>query len=193
MPEEIARLLECCLPERRLLYETALSTGLRANELIHVTPVLLDIFRCGIRLEAAWTKNRLDGFQPVPRWLMDRLLVAAQGLGPTQPIFRIQKAHAARMVRDDMERAGLPVFKPGEGTIDFHALRTTYVTMLDMNGASAKEAQDLARHSTAVITLNSYIRSTDDRKRRVVEAAGDLVKGPEPTQQGPNGQMTQNE
>ncbi len=96
------------------------------------------------------------------------------------------------MVRDDLERAGVPIFKAGEGVVDFHALRTTYVTMLDKNGASAKEAQDLARHSTPVITLNSYIRSTDDRKRRVVEAVGDLVKDPEPTEQEPNGQMTQN-
>ncbi len=185
MPEEIVLLLEHCLPERRLLYETALCTGLRANELLHVTPVLLDVFRCGIRLEAPWTKNRLDGFQPTPRWLMDKLIAAAKGLGPTQPIFSIQKAHAARMIRDDLERAGVPIFKAGEGTVDFHALRTTYLTLLDMNGASAKEAQDLARHSTPIVTLNSYIRSTDERRRRVVDAIGGILQTPDRTHPEP--------
>ena len=192
MPEEIARLLEHCLPERRLLYETALCTGLRANELAHVTPVLLNIFQCGIRLEAAWTKNRLDGFQPVPRWLMDKLIEASRGLSPTQPIFRLQKAHAARMVRDDLERAGVPIFKLGEGHVDFHALRTTYLTLLDMGGASAKETQDLARHSTPVVTFNAYVRAGADRKMKVVEALGAVLLFKSVTPQEPNGQTGEN-
>lgn len=139
--------------------------GLRANELIHMTPVLLVIF-------PMWDPAGGRVNQEPPRWIPART----------------QKAHAARMVRDDMERAGLHAFKPSEGTVDFHALRTTYVTLLDMNGASAKEAQDLARHSTPVITLNSYVRSTDDRKRQVVESVGALLHAPAPTQQEPSGQ-----
>ena len=192
MPDEIALLLTHCLPERRLLYETAICTGLRANELAHVTPVLLNIFQCGIRLEANWTKNRMDGFQPVPRWLMDKLIEASRGLGPTQPIFKLQKAHAARMVRDDMERAGLPIFKPGEGHVDFHALRTTYLTLLDMGGASAKETQDLARHSTPVVTFNAYVRAGADRKMKVVEALGALLQAPVGTHPEPISQDGQN-
>jgi hypothetical protein len=53
-------------------------TGLRANELRHVTPANLDDVHCGIRLAGTRTKNRQDGFQPVPRWLMTELMDEAQ-------------------------------------------------------------------------------------------------------------------
>lgn len=72
-PEEISRLLAHCLPERRLLYESALCTGLRANELRQLTSLHLDGVNCRLRLEGKWTKNRQCGYQPVPQWLMDKL------------------------------------------------------------------------------------------------------------------------
>lgn len=175
IPGEITKLLETCLPERRLLYETALCTGLRANELRNVTPAHLDDERSGIRLEAAWTKNRLDGFQPVPRWLMNRLRAGSEALGPTSPIFSLQKTHPARMIQTDLVRAGIPPEIPGEGKIDFHSLRVTYCSMLDYSGASAKENQQLARHSTPALTMNVYVRTQVDRVRGVVESLGEIV------------------
>jgi integrase len=99
-----------------------------------------------------------------------------------------QIAHAARMIRADMERAGLPIVVEGEGHVDFHALRTTYLTLLDMNGATAKESQDLARHATPIVTFSSYIRSNDERKQRVVEAVGSIVHEAGVTQQEPTGE-----
>ena len=56
-PDEITRLLAVCPPERRLLYETALFSGLRVNELLHLTLAQLDLERSGLRLEADWTKK----------------------------------------------------------------------------------------------------------------------------------------
>lgn len=175
MPDEITKLLEHCLPERRLLYETALCTGLRANELRSLTPIHIDKNRCGLRLEAEWTKNRLHGFQPVPRWLMDKLEQHAADLEPADAIFSVQKTHPARMIQDDLERAGVPIDLPGEGRVDFHSLRMTYCTLLDMGGASAKENQELARHSTPALTMSRYVRARPDRKRDVVEAVGAVV------------------
>ena len=58
-PDEVTRLLTVCPPERRLLYETALFSGLRSNELRHLTLEHLDR-----------TKNREEGFQPLPRALL---------------------------------------------------------------------------------------------------------------------------
>jgi integrase len=40
--------------------------------------------------------------------------------------------------------------------VGFHALRTTYSTMLVERGASVKVAQQLARHSDPKLTLNFY-------------------------------------
>ena len=65
-PEEVARLLRGCDPARRLLYEVALVTGLRANELRHLTFEHLDATSFGLHLDAAWTKNRKPGSSPCP-------------------------------------------------------------------------------------------------------------------------------
>jgi len=191
VPDEIDKLVTHCLPERRLLYRTAICTGLRANELAHVTPAHLDTFRCGIRLEAAWTKNRQSGFQVAPRWLMDELMEAGKGMPPDAPMFFIQKAHASRMLQDDLERAEIAVFKPGEGKVVFHSLRMTYLSLLDWNGASAKECQELARHSTPIVTMNSYVRTREDRVRSVVEAIGEALKPDVTSKHNPNGDLGQ--
>jgi len=44
--------------------------------------------------------------------------------------------------------------------VDFHSLRHTYVTRVVRGGASAKVAQDLARHSTPALTLGVYTHMT---------------------------------
>jgi len=65
--EEVRRLLNACpIPQRRLLYEVALASGLRAGELAKLTANHLDIGHNSIRLDAGWTKNRKGGFQPIP-------------------------------------------------------------------------------------------------------------------------------
>lgn len=184
---EISELLQNCLPERVLLYETAICSGLRANELRHITPAHLDVFRCGLRLEAEWTKNRLAGLQPLPRVLMNKLVAAAAGMPPNAPMFSVQRTHAARMLRDDLERAGIPAFKPGEGMAVFHSLRMSYCSLLDDHGASAKTTQELARHATPTITMNSYVRTREARVRSVVEAIGELIQPDHQTPQEPNG------
>jgi integrase/recombinase XerD len=185
-PEEIPLLLDKCLPERRLLYETAICTGLRANELRNITPLHLETERGSIRLEAAWTKNRLDGFQPVPDWLMVKLTTEASDMAPEQPLFLVQKTHPARMIQADLERAGIPLIKPGEGKIVFHSLRMTYCSLLDYSGASAKENQELARHSTPTLTMQRYVRTRVDSVRGVVEALGKAVNPPLASPQYPH-------
>jgi len=185
--DEIGRLLQACLPERVLLYETAICSGLRANELRHITPAHLDMFRGGLRLEAAWTKNRLDGFQPLPRWLVDKLVAAATEMPPNVPIFSVHKTHAARMLREDLKRAGIPVFKPGEGAAVFHSLRMSFCSLLDDHGASAKTTQELARHSTPTITMNTYVRTKEDRVRGVVESLGESIRQAPASPLNPNG------
>src|SRR5262245_36465391 len=75
--EEITRLLDVCAPHRRLLFETAFLTGLRANELRNLTVQHLDVEQGGLHLDAAWTKNRKPGFQPLPIALSERLYAFA--------------------------------------------------------------------------------------------------------------------
>ena len=71
--EETQRLLAAAPSHRRLLYEVALVSGLRGNELRQLSPDHLDIEACGLHLKARWTKNRKDQFLPLPRVLVERL------------------------------------------------------------------------------------------------------------------------
>jgi integrase len=70
-PEEIRRLLEACAPHRRLVYQTALLSGLRANELRNLTVEHLDRQDSGLHLDPTWTKNRKAGFQNLPGGLVE--------------------------------------------------------------------------------------------------------------------------
>ena len=67
---DIAAVMAIAPPDRRLLYEMALFSGLRLGELRHLKGEHLDLDRGGLRLEAEWTKNRRAGFQPLPAHLV---------------------------------------------------------------------------------------------------------------------------
>ncbi len=62
------------------------------------------------------------------------------------------------MLRTDLKAAGIE-WKNDEGQrIDFHALRTTFVTQLARAGVTLATAQRLARHSTPALTAKNYTR-----------------------------------
>ena len=81
---------------------------------------------------------------------------------PENPLLYVP-SHAPRELRGDLKRAGIPSFVPGEGKVDFHSCRVAYITFLMENGASVKEGQSLARHSTPGLTLNTYARTRNNR------------------------------
>ncbi len=171
--DEIQRLLEVAPPERQLLYEVALTTGLRAGELRSLTVDDLDLQHCGLLLGAEWTKNRKPGFQPLPSALLERLgaFVKAGTASllyetrskevPENPLLFVP-LHTYRILDKDLETAGIKKYALG-GKIDFHSLRTTFVTLTIEAGANVKEAQTLARHSTPNLTMNVYARTREPR------------------------------
>jgi integrase len=183
--EEIGKLLSACQPEHQLLYETALCSGLRANELRNLTIDHLDEERGGLRLDAKWTKNRKSGFQPLPRDLVNRLKAAAAAdepwhiykaklrkanskkSPPKRPLLYVP-THQYRCFSLDLEVAGIPKITP-KGKLDFHALRVTYINLVFDSDISVRDAQALARHSTPDQTLNVYGRPRDDRMAEAVE------------------------
>ena len=191
-PQEIKRLLSACAPHRRLLYQVAFATGLRKNELRSLQVQHLDTRRGGLILDGAWTKNRRDGFQPLPsdlvaalaafaktgeaRMLYDRFTKRRDSTLeiPERPLLYVPQ-HTARDIYKDLEAAGIRR-RTVEGKADFHACRVAYVTLLNDAGANAKEAQTLARHSTPNMTQNTYARARQERLSEVTEAVGEMVK-----------------
>ena len=191
-PEEMSRLLNIAPPARRLLYETAFASGLRANELRHLSITHLDSQRGGVLLDAAWTKNRKPGFQPLPYALVHQLeafaesgeprglYVAAFRRGnakrqpPTDPLLYVPSQPARTFVRD-LEAAGIPKYNP-MGKLDFHAARVCYINLLLQDGKiTPKEVQELARHSTLDLTIGLYGRTDAERLRGAVERVGEAV------------------
>ena len=192
-PEEIRALLDSCAPHRRLAYEVACLSGLRANELRALTPAHLDARRGGLRLDAAWTKNRRPGFQPLPADLVERLQAFAKS-GQTNRLYHSAYActgadpndappdpllyvpsHPGRDMMADLKAAGIQRWTP-DGKLDFHALRVAYVTMVIESGASAKEAQELARHGTLDLTMHTYARARGERLHEVAESVAGIME-----------------
>jgi integrase len=196
--EEIQRLLEACRPERYLIYQTALMTGLRANELRQLSLEHLDVERCALRLEADWTKNRQPEFQPLPRALVGALYASARSGDPqrcyarsyARPAGRLRVSypavpllfvplHTETMLYDDLRRAGIPQRTPA-GKLDFHALRVAYINLVLDHGATPPEAQQLARHRTVALTISpehGYARTREPRLQALVEGIAQLILG----------------
>jgi integrase len=186
---DVTALLAKCAEHRRLLYEVAFASGLRSGELRALTTKHLDMERGGLRLDAAWTKNRKAAFHPLASWLMERLAAFAKNntaaalyrqmtalyyksgrppTAPKDPLLYVP-SHPARDLERDLVAAGQTKWGPG-GKVDFHALRVAYVSFVLEAGATAKEAQTLARHSKPELTMNIYARARNDRLAEVAEA-----------------------
>ena len=62
----------------------------------------------------------------------------------------------SKMMRLDLERAGVPYVDAEGHVADFHANRHTFITNLCRAGVAPKVAQSLARHSTITLTMDVY-------------------------------------
>ena len=170
---EIERLLKVASPKRRLIYLLALITGLRANELASLLPKHVDDKNGGLILDARWTKNRKSGFVALPETLFNEVQLLAKMRNPTEP-FLDMPTHTARTLDIDLKAARIPK-RTEEGKIDFHALRTTFVTLTIESGATPKEAQELARHSTVDLTHNTYARARKDRLTEITQKVAESI------------------
>ncbi len=186
-PEEIRKLLAVAPRHRRMLYEVALASGLRAGELRALSIHNLDLLNDGLILEPRWTKNRKQGFQPLPGDLVRKLKRFAQSGAavklydrhygrkdcklkiPEHPLLFVP-TQTARDMEKDLEAAGIPKYALG-GKLDFHALRIAFVTLVFEAGASPVEAQKLARHATPQLTMNLYARARDSRLSELAKKA----------------------
>ena len=171
--EDIAAIFAVTPPERGLLYEMALFSGLRLGELRRLTGAHLDIDRGGVRLNAEWTKNRRAGFQPLPGHLVSKLARATEF--PSSPLLPVpSQAQVTRNFVRDLAAAAIPKVTE-EGVAVFHSWRGTYATLLDSLGASAKETQELMRHATPVMTMQRYVQARHDRQKALVQTMADAV------------------
>ncbi len=187
-------------PTRAMCYRLAAATGFRASELRSLTADSFDLDAnpptCTV--EAGYSKRRKRDVQPLPDALVEPLGAWLSGFGPGEPVFAGIAGDTARMLRSDLSAARAAWLKAAEqepepvrermqasdflryrdrqGQVaDFHSLRVLFISRVVAGGASIKEAQTLARHSTPVLTMNAYSRVTLGDLAGAVSGLGDLL------------------
>jgi integrase len=157
-------------PARAALYRLAMGTGFRANELRSLTPgsFHLDGDDPAVTVAAAYSKRGRDDTQPIRRDLAEALRPFVAAAAPGSPVFVVPD-RTADMLRADLEAAGIPYRDAAGRVADFHALRHSYITHLIESGATVKQAQDLARHSTPTLTIGRYAHTEKADLRRLIE------------------------
>jgi integrase len=165
---------------RALLYELAIVTGLRSNELRSLTLSSLDLGTNPIVIcDACDTKNKKLARQHIPRHLAERLREYIEPRPPKANAFDMpHETSLARMLREDVadarlkwlstfdddpdkyasqERSDFLAARSAKGEwLDFHTLRHTCGAWLMMAGADIKTIQSVMRHSTIMLTLDTY-------------------------------------
>lgn len=104
---------------------------------------------------AAYSKRRRDDVQPIRPELAELLRPWLADKPVGKPVFPMPEK-TAKMMRVDLEAAGIPCYDSAGRVVDFHSLRHTYVSCIVDSGASVKVAQELARHSTPTLTVGRY-------------------------------------
>ncbi len=157
-----------------MAYRVALGTGFRADEMRSLTPgsFRMDDTPPVVVCEAGYTKNGHRAEQPIPEALA-ALLRPWLAIRPSdRPVFKLRRP--AETFRRDLAAAGIAP-ETAAGTIDFHALRATYVSHLVASGASVKTCQELARHATASLTIGIYAKASLHDIAVAVESLPDLT------------------
>ena len=142
--------------ERRLIYLTALLTGLRQNELR--TLEIRDLSfgdQPFIRLKHSNEKNRQGTTIPVQRELATELQHWVKSRPIAERVFRVP-TQSTRLLNRDLVFAGIPKIDARGRVLHFHSLRHTFGTHLSLAGVSPRAAQSAMRHSSLSLTMKVY-------------------------------------
>ena len=167
--------------ERVLMYLTAIQTGLRSSELRSLTRgrLYFDSTPPYITCKAGSTKNKKDARQYIQPELAADLKVHIATKAPKTPVFNLpHESNLARMLRDDLADARKQWLKEAkkdpqeyaqrkqsdflsdvnhESEItDFHCLRHTCGAWVAMTGAHPKVVQQVMRHQSITLTMDTY-------------------------------------
>jgi integrase len=165
---------------------SALATGLRASELRSLTPSsfdLRDLGKARVAVEAAYSKHRRRDVLPIRRDLAEAIARFTEGRPPAEPLFPDLPQRTAEMLRVDLDNAKpwIPYCDAAGRRVDFHSLRTTYITRLARAGVPPAVAKELARHSTITLTIDHYTDVAEGDERAALDRLPALPQAPEPT------------
>ncbi|MEI6166468.1 MAG: site-specific integrase [bacterium] len=155
--EEVSGLLSIS-GSRSLFYLVAVQTGLRRGEIegLKWGDIDFDTIAPCIRVRASTTKNHKSAVIP----LHDQLTAALSAFQPSfvdagELVFPggLPRMRAMRM---DYNAAGIAAQDTQGRLVDFHCLRKTFDTRLQVNGAGLTTVMNLMRHSGPNLTAITY-------------------------------------
>jgi len=163
--------IQCyCGEERARIYTISYRTGLRRKEIANLTPESFNLTGDPptVTVAAACSKHRRTDVLPLHAEFVPVLKSWLLEAARNEPLFpKLAKCRIWLMVRNDLERVGIP-YETKEGIADFHAAgRHTHITQLLKNGASLVEAKELARHSDVKMTMKYTHIGIRDQHRAV--------------------------
>jgi len=151
--------------DRAVLYAVACASGFRAEELASLCPSVFDLDGDPptVTLAAEHAKNGRTAVQPLQPDIVETLRDYLNAKPADLPIWPgTWFTKAADMLRIELDACGIPYATEGpDGPLyaDFHALRHSFISLLDHSGATLKEAMQLARHSDPKLTMAVYGRA----------------------------------
>lgn len=152
-------------PARYRLYLLAIMTGLRRGELSRLTRRAFDLDADPptVRVVRRSDKARRGETLPLHASLADELRGWLATLAPDDPAIPetgwSQRGNTSKMLRADLAAAGVAYVTDGpDGELfaDMHAMRHTFIALLERAGVSLKMAMQLARHSKVEHTARIY-------------------------------------
>lgn len=159
---------------RAVIYELAVGTGLRANEIRTLAWGAVDLDRGRARVTARFAKSRKEQAVELHDGLVETLRsVRPKAVLPTTPVVPPRCFPTIRTFDADLATAGIAKRDDAGRVVDFHALRHTFVSRLSEAGVHPRVAMALARHSDLSLTMRHYTDvSLLDLKGAVAKAAG---------------------
>ena len=154
--------------DRFTLYLTACGTGFRANALANLTPADFDLNAASpvVTLPARFNKSRRTKVQPLPADVATALRDYLKGKPSNSLVWAgTWREKAADMLRADLGAVGVEYSTEGPNGLeyaDFHALRHSYLTLGGRSGIDLRTLQELAGHSTPLLTARyMHVRLRD--------------------------------
>jgi integrase len=145
---------------RAMLYRVAMETGLRRKELRTLTPASFDFDSATptVYVEPGQSKNRGETLLPIRRELVAELREWFQSaeMAPDTALWPDLTNHTAKMLKADLEAAGMAYVDDVGLFADFDSLRHSFISMLAAGNVHPKLAQRLARHSDINLTMMRY-------------------------------------
>jgi len=185
--------------ERELMYRTLIYTGLRKGELASLTvgDMHLDEPRPYAVLRGRNAKNARSAHIPLRQDLAEqlrgylaeklsayRMNTLADGrrsvpmcLPADMKVFNVPRA-LIRTFDRDLAAAGIPKEDEQGRTVDVHALRHTFATMLSKARVAPRMAQELLRHGDIRLTMNTYTHLEMVDVQKAVETLPDFSAQP---------------